>query len=79
MPYSMTIDLHGFTVNGAKDMLNLKLKNLPKDTREVVVIHGFHQGTALREMVRSYNNPIIERKYLGLNQGETVFMIKPRR
>lgn len=76
MPYSVTIDLHGFSVNGARDMLNLRLRSLPKDTREVVVVHGFHQGTALREMVRGYKNPIIERKFIGMNQGETIFMIK---
>ena len=48
---------------------------MPNDVREVTVLHGFHGGTALRDMVRRYKNPKIERKILGLNQGETIFVI----
>lgn len=76
MSYSIKIDLHGMKVNSAKELLNIRLRTLPKDTREVVVVHGYHGGTALRDMVRSYQNPKIERKFIGLNQGETIFAIK---
>lgn len=76
MPYSIKIDLHGFTAAGAKDMLAKRLQSLPKDTREVTVIHGYHGGTAIREAVRNFSHPSIERKFIGLNQGETIFMIK---
>lgn len=76
MSYSVKIDLHGETVDSAQRILTQRLKSLPKDTQEVVVVHGFHGGTALREMVRKYKNSRIERKILGLNQGETIFIIK---
>lgn len=76
MPYSIEIDLHGQTVESARKMLTTTLKNLPADVREVNVVHGYHSGNALQNMVRNYKNAKIERKFLGLNQGSTTFMIK---
>lgn len=76
MAYFVTIDLHGQTVESARKILNEKLKALPADTHEVTVIHGYHGGTAILQMVRSYKNSKIERKILGLNNGETVLVIK---
>lgn len=76
MPYSIEIDLHGQTVESARKMLTTTLKNLPADVREVNVVHGYHGGNALQNMVRNYKNAKIERKFLGLNQGSTTFMIK---
>lgn len=78
MPYSVQIDLHGHTVESSRKLLTQKLKQLPNDVREVTVLHGFHGGTALRDMVRRYKNPRIERKIIGLNQGETVLIIVPK-
>lgn len=77
MPYSIQIDLHGHTVKSAEKLLTQKLKNLSADVREVSVLHGFHGGTSLRDMVRRYKNPRIERRIIGLNQGETIFVIVP--
>lgn len=76
MPYSIEIDLHGHTVESARNFITYTLKNIPKDVREVSVIHGYHGGTALRNMVSNYKNSKIERKILGLNQGVTIFIIK---
>lgn len=74
--YSVTIDLHGQTVESARKLLTARLKTLPKGVREVVVVHGYHGGVALQNMVRGYRHFRIERKLLGLNQGETIFLIK---
>lgn len=76
MPYSVNIDLHCQTVESARKLLTDTLKKLPEDVREVNVIHGYHNGTALRDMVRKYSHPKIQRKILGLNQGTTIFIIK---
>ncbi len=76
MAYSITIDIHGETRQSSRKLLENKLKSLPKDTREIVVIHGYHQGNTLQQMVRSFKHPMVERKILGLNQGETIFLIK---
>ncbi len=76
MPYSIEIDLHGHTVESARQLITNTLKALPNDVREVYVIHGYHGGTALRNMVSKYSNKKIERKILGLNQGATIFIIR---
>ncbi|WP_405354271.1 Smr/MutS family protein [Ruminococcus sp.] len=78
MPYSVQIDLHGQTVESAGRLLTQRLKQLPNDVREVRILHGYNGGTALRDMVRRYKNPRIERKILGLNQGETTFLLIPK-
>lgn len=70
------IDLHNETRESGKRRLTEKLKTLPKGTYELVVIHGYHSGTVLRDMVRSFKHPKVERKILGMNQGETIFLIK---
>ena len=76
MPKTITIDLHTHTAESARKLLTSRLKSLPKDVNEVVIIHGYNGGTVLRDMVRSYKNPRIERKIIGLNMGETIFVIK---
>ena len=76
MAYSITIDIRGETRQSGRKLLENKLKSLPKDAREVIVIHGYHQGNTLQQMVRSFKHPMVERKILGLNQGETIFLIK---
>ena len=77
MSYSEKIDLHGQTAESAKRLLSARLSQLPNDAAEVTVIHGFHNGTKLLETVRNFKHYRIERKILGFNNGETIFMIKP--
>lgn len=74
----MTLDLHGMTYEQAKAELDTVMKKLPTDTRELTVIHGYHGGTVLRDLVRNYRNPKIERKLLSMNNGSTVFIIKKK-
>jgi DNA-nicking Smr family endonuclease len=76
MAYSITIDIHGETRESGKRLLTQKLKNLPNNVQEVVVIHGYHSGTALQDMVRHFKHPKVERRIIGLNQGETILVIK---
>ena len=72
----MTIDLHRLTVKEAFEVLDSTIKYAPKGTREIVVIHGYHSGTALLNLVRNeYRNRKVKRQYLGLNQGITTLII----
>ena len=77
MSYFEELDLHGLSSQTAKSRLDEMIRKLPRDVRELTVIHGYHGGTAIRDMVRRYKNPRVEKKILGLNQGSTVFIIKP--
>ncbi len=76
MPYYYILDLHGQTVDSAGKILTRTLNSLPHDVREMEVIHGFHQGDALKKFVRNYKNKRIEKKIVGLNQGSTIFIIR---
>ncbi len=76
MSYFSEIDLHGYTAAQAKAVLDSTMKTLSKDVRELTVIHGYHGGTALMNMVRNYKHPRLERKILGMNQGSTIFILK---
>lgn len=78
MAYFMEADLHGLTRAEAKSRLDDILKRLPGDVGELTVVHGYRGGTSLRDMVRNYKNPKIERKILGMNQGTTIFIIKKK-
>lgn len=70
-----TIDIHGLSVNEAKRYIEKEIVKLSKDTTELVVIHGYHNGDKLKELLRNPNGirskRIVRRKYT-MNQGETI-------
>ena len=73
----ITIDIHNHTVFDAKQKLQLAVKIAPSDIKEIVVIHGYHNGTALRDMVRNdFRSKRIARKYLSLNPGITSLILQ---
>lgn len=73
----LVIDLHQCLVDEARVLLSQQLDMLPQNINEVKVIHGFHQGSALLEMVRNdFRHRRISKKYRGLNKGITVFYLK---
>ena len=77
--YGWTIeaDIHGMRVLEAKRELETLIGRADKSIREIVVIHGYHGGSALKNMVRSeLRHPRIQQKILCLNQGETTLLLK---
>ena len=77
--YGWTIeaDIHGMRVLEAKRELETLIGRADKSIREIVVIHGYHGGSALKNMVRSVlRHPRIQQKILSLNQGETTLLLK---
>lgn len=68
------IDIHGYTVPMAKKEIEKLIANCGKEITEVTVIHGYHNGKSLQELVRNPNgirsNRIKRRRYT-MNQGET--------
>jgi DNA-nicking Smr family endonuclease len=69
------IDLHGMTTHEAKRELDIEMNHLDKSVREVEVVHGYRQGSALMTFVRNYKHPKIKQKVLSMNQGITIFVI----
>ncbi len=74
--YTITLDLHGMTVQQAKKELQSVLKECPKHVKEVEVIHGYHGGQALQQYVRSIKHPKVQRVIVGLNHGQTTLLLK---
>ena len=52
-PGKIEIDLHGLMRDDAEYRLRHLLTNAGKDVKEVVVIHEYSRGTALRDMIRA--------------------------
>jgi len=78
MGYNLTVDIHGMTVMEAKKELTNLLNKCDKNTKEIDVLHGFHGGTALRNLVRKdLKHPRLVRRILTMNQGMTTLVIKP--
>lgn len=72
-----TIDLHELTRKEAEFVLNFRLDAMDNNTREVVVIHGYHLGVKLRGYVRTvYEHPRILKKVVSANPGETIFQLR---
>ncbi len=72
-----SLDIHGLTVMEAHIEIDYFLEYLSDDVKEIDIIHGYKNGHALLDFVRKeYNNPRIQRKIVGLNNGKTTFLIK---
>ena len=46
------IDLHGMTLDEARDALDEALRNTDMSVYRVRAIHGFNNGTAIQQMIR---------------------------
>lgn len=72
-----TIDLHQLTRKEAEFVLNFRINAMPSSVREIVVIHGYHNGIKLRGYVRNvYTHPRVVQKIASANPGETIFQLK---
>lgn len=71
----LSVDIHGMRCEEAKERLLWLLGHQCKGINEVTVIHGYHSGRVLQDMVRKLKHPRIERKLLSMNQGETVLVL----
>lgn len=72
------IDIHGMQRKQAKIYIDSILKKVGKNVFRIEIIHGFHGGSTLRDMVRSTykNNPKVKRIELGLNNGATTLVLR---
>jgi DNA-nicking Smr family endonuclease len=72
------IDVHGLTTIQAKNTIMKALKEIDYSISILRIIHGYNNGNALKNMIRSQfkSHPKIERIELSMNQGITDFIIK---
>ncbi len=72
------IDLHGMNQYQAKIKINSVLTKSTQGTYMIRLIHGYHNGTALRDMIRREyrSHPRILRIEISMNQGETDLILR---
>ena len=73
----ITINLHDMPLIQAQREMNRILKTCPKDTDEIEVIHGYHNGDRILRYIRfELKNQRMIRTFLGLNNGVTLIELK---
>lgn len=74
---TVEIDIHNMDRAQAKHHLERYLSSASKDVKEVNVIHGYSQGSVLKQMVqKNLKHHRIQSKILTLNQGVTILVLK---
>ena len=69
----LMLDLHGYTEQDAYLRMQDFFSQLPKECREVTVVHGFRGGQVLKDMVQGFRHERIWSKQAGvLNPGQTI-------
>lgn len=74
----LELDLHGRNTYQAKIAIDSQLKRARSGVYRLRLIHGYHGGTALRDMIRETyrHHPRVLRIELGLNPGETDLVLR---
>lgn len=77
-PGVMEVDIHGMTKYQAKIFLESRIKSASNGVYRIRVVHGYHGGTELRDMVRGEiaKNKKVLRIELCLNPGETDLVLR---
>ena len=75
---TIRVDLHGMNCTQAQAAVDAALRPAGGSVYRLEVIHGFHSGTQLRDMVRRVygRHPKVRRLELGLNQGSTTLVLR---
>ena len=72
----ITVDLHKMSREEAVHQLDNALYKASDEIDEIIVIHGYRNGSKLLELVRhQYNNSSIQRKFVSLNPGRTYLIL----
>lgn len=69
------IDIHGMTEVMAIKALQKFIVSCDEDVDEILVIHGYHSGSVLKDMVLNPNklrSKRVRRRKFTMNQGETI-------
>lgn len=72
------LDIHGMNQYQAKIWIDSQLKKAKTNVYRLRIIHGFHQGDALRKMVRQTyrKHPKVIKIEIGLNPGVTDLVLR---
>lgn len=73
------LDLHGYTVEQAKQIILDTIDLANEQTSKIVVVHGYNNGTKIRDMVRkNLKHKKISKIYLDFNPGITIIELNKK-
>ena len=75
---TIRLDIHGMTCTQAQAAIDAALRRAGGSVYRLEVVHGYHGGTQLREMVRRVyaRHPRVKRLEVGLNQVATELVLR---
>lgn len=75
---TIRLDLHGMNCVQARAAIDAALRRADGSVYRLEVIHGYHGGTQLRDMVRQVygRHPRVKRLEFGLNMGSTELVLR---
>lgn len=75
---TIRVDLHGMNCVQAQAAVDAALRRAGGSVYRLEVIHGYHGGTQLRDMIRRVyaRHPRVKRLEVGLNQGATELVLR---
>lgn len=75
---TVRLDIHGMNCTQAQAAIDAALRRAGGSVYRLEVVHGYHGGTRLRDMVRrTYaRHPRVKRLEIGLNQGATELVLR---
>ena len=70
------LDLHNMIKEDAKAALIYELGRVDADVKCLVVVHGYHGGTIIKNLVRKeFSHPMIKEK-VNLDAARTIYILK---
>ena len=74
----LRLDLHGMTCYQAQVAIDAALRRAGGSVYRLELVHGYHGGTQLRDMIRQtyVKHPKVRRLELGLNPGTTELVLR---
>jgi DNA-nicking Smr family endonuclease len=74
----ITVDLHGLKQEEAMVVIDRELAHADSGVYQIKLVHGYHRGTALRDMIRMEyrHHKKVKRITPGDNQGVTVLVLR---
>ena len=70
------VDLHRFTKEEAKIELINAINNTDTDIKCLVVVHGYHGGTVIKNLVRKEFQSEYVAEKINLDAGRTIYVLK---
>lgn len=70
------VDLHNMTKEDAKANLIYEINSVDADIKCLVIVHGYHGGTIIKNLVRKeFQSPLVQEK-INLDAGRTIYVFK---